>query len=407
VQQDQDFNFDRLKLVGDRAVPFLIRALQDPRTATMTFGKGAPPLGPQSPFERICKLLEPMGPPAAAPALASYMSHQDEHFRMQAARALGNIGTVDCIQPMLKALADDNDYVRSLGMMGIEWSMKAKRCDKAFLAALFPAIAKLLNRPDSTVSGRPPALLLAIDANRALPILFSKEYFTVDNEEVRYIIRALNQAGQKIPHDRLLPLLKELKPLSDEYPHDYEYAAALIAYAHNPDSSAEQTFRAELHSPNEKVQEAAAQALGILNGVTDPGKVVFDTLNKKGFDGLSKPQKFYYGVCVYDGEVNNGGHAQYFVNSSGDFWKTALGGLQAIGAAERAKILQEAIHLFGPAGPSEDNDTRHEQLARFSRRQDKLLERLDDRYYSCEENVNVLLSLYTIDHKDDFTNAQK
>jgi hypothetical protein len=292
-------------------------------------------------------------------------------------------------------------------MMGIEWSMKAKRCDKAFLAALFPAIAKLLNRPDSTVIGLPPALLLAIDANRALPILFSKEYFTIDNKQVQYIIRALNQAGQKIPHDRLMPLLKELQPLSDEYPHDYEYGEALIAYAHNPDGSAEQTFRAALHSPNEKVQEAAAQAFGILSGITDLGKVVFDTLDKEGFDGLSEPQKFYYGVSVYDGEVNNGGHAQYFYNSSGDFWKTALAGLHAIGAAERAKILQKVIHLFGPAGPSEDRDTRHQQLARFSNRQVKTLDALDDRYYSCEENVDVLISLYAIDHKDDFTNAQK
>ncbi len=176
-----------------------------------------------------------------------------------------------------------------------------------------------------------------------------------------------------------------------------------MAYAHNPDSSAEEVFRTELKSSNEKVQEAAAEALAVLSGVTNAREVVFDALDNQGFDHLSGPQKNYYAVFIYDAEVNNGGHSQYFVNSSGDHWKSALEGLTAIGAKTRAKILHEATSLFGTGGPSKENDPRHRQLASFSNQQDKSLDALDSKYYSCDENIEALLAQYALKNKEHFT----
>ena len=239
VQEDEDFNLDRLRLVGIRAAPFLIEALENPRTATARFRNTDFGFTARSPFERICHLLALTAPPEAVRTVARYIDHKDDHFRKQAALTLGNIGTSECAEPMLKALADEQDFVRSYAMMGIEQGMEASRCTKDFLDTMFPALVRLLNRHDGSVSGRAPALLLAIDAVRALPILLSPEYFTVENRELNYIVRALNAAGQKIPHDKLLPLLKAIEPFADEYPHDYEYADALIAYAYNSDASAQ------------------------------------------------------------------------------------------------------------------------------------------------------------------------
>lgn len=403
VQQDEDFNFDRLKLVGVKAVPTLIEALENPKTASTQFGDGGHSLDAKSPFERIVDLLEPIGPPDAAAPLAKYIDHEDDHFRKQAAIALGNIGNSECVAPMLTALDDDDDYVRSYAMMGIERGIEGQRCTEDFLNAMIPALTKLLNRDDGSISGTAPELLLTIDTDRAMPILLSPEYFTIENKEVHYIIRALNAAGHKIPHDILLPFLKAVRPLIDKYPHDYDYAEALMAYAHNPDSSAEQVFRTELKSSNEKVQEAASEALAVLSGVTNAREVVFDALDNQGFDQLPGPQKHYYAVFIYDAEVNNGGHSQYFVNSSGDHWRSALEGLTAIGANARAKILHEATSLFGTAGPSVDNDPRHRQLARFSKQQDKSLDELDSRYYSCDENIDALLAQYALKNKEHFT----
>lgn len=406
VQKDGDFNFDRLKLVGAKAVPFLIQALENPNTATAQFGEGGHALDAQSPFERICDLLEAIGPASTACPLAKYMDHEDDHFRKHTALALGNIGTSECIEPMLKGLSDDDDYVRSYAMMGIQRGIEAKRCTKEFLDAMFPALTKLLNRDDSSISGTAPELLLVIETDRALPILLSPEYFTVENAQVHYIIRALNVAGHKIPHETLLPFLDAVKPLIDKYPHDYEYAEALAAYARNPDVSAEDLFRSELKSSNDKVQVAAAESLAVLSGVTNARDVVFDALDKSDFDSLAPPQKHYYAVLIYDAEVNNGGHAQYFVNSSGDHWKHAIEGLKAIDANGRAMILHKATALFGSNGPSENNHSRHQQLAAFSAQQDKSLDELDSRYYASEEHVDALLARYALHHKEHFTTTQ-
>jgi HEAT repeat protein len=404
VQKDEDFNLDRLRLVGAKAVPFLIKALDNQERASARFADGHA-FGTGSPFERIVDLLEPIGPADAARPLAKFMDHEDDHFREQSAFALGNIGTAECIVPMLKAL-DDDDYVRSYAMAGIQRGMEAKRCTPEFLDAMIPALTKLLNRDDESISGAAPELLLAIDKDRAMPILLSPEFFTIRNEEVHYIIRALNAAGHAIPHDTLLPFLKAVKPLINDYPHDYEYAEALLAYAKNPDAFAEQTFRTEMKSPNEKVQKAAAEALAILSGVTDARDVVVDALNRGGFDQLSLPQRHYYAVFRYNSQVNNGGHAQYFVNSSGDHCKSAIEGLEAMGAEQRAKILREAASLFGAAGPSTDGDRRQRQLAAFSEQQDKSLNELDKRYYSCSENIEVLLAQYALLNKQHFISKE-
>ena len=157
------------------------------------------------------------------------------------------------------------------------------------------------------------------------------------------------------------------------------------------------------NSRNEEVAEAAADGLAILSGVTNPRAFVFERLEAHGFDGLTDPQQKYFAVAIYDGEVNNGGHTQYVFNSSGDLCETALSGLRAIGASKRAEMLSEALELFGRKGASNDTGERHEQLAAFSGRQDTKLDALNSRYYECEENIEVLLTNYAVEHKEDFS----
>ena len=350
----------------------------------------------------IIQLIPSREQPETVQSLAKRIDHHDKEIREEAALALGTIGSSECIEPMLKALADEDEYVRSRAMRGIDRGIEAEQCTKDFLDAMFPALTKLLNRPDGMVSGRAPKLLLIIDTDRAIPVLLSPEYFTSENREVHYILRALNQAGHKIPHDKLLPFLKVVKPLTDNYPHDYEYAEVLKAYAHNPDAAAEETFRAELESTNERIQEGAAEALAILNGIVNARDFVFDALDNPGFRSMSIPQKHYIAIDLYNAEVCNGGHAQYFFNSSGNDWKIALDGLRAVGANERAEILSEATALFGESGPSKNRFIRDRELSRFSEQQDETLEKLDDRYFACKENVYALLAQYTIEHKQHF-----
>ena len=77
--------------------------------------------------------------------------------------------------------------------------------------------------------------------------------------------------------------------------------------------------------------------------------------------------------------------------------------MKAIGSNERAKLLQQSTNLFGANGPSENNDVRHRELARFSKKKEKSLEELDDSYFSSEENVDALLAQYALQNKEHFS----
>lgn len=406
VEEDDDFNFDRLELVGEKAVPLLIDTLSEDRTRTTAFSMDGEDYIDGSPFERICDLLEPFGPPKAVPALLPYTTHANDYFRKTAAITLGNIGSKDCVVPITRLLDDDDGYVRSYAMMGIERGIEASRCTDQFLNGVFPSLAKLLNRDDGSVCGTAPRLLLAIDRESAIRVMLSDDYLSTSNEELHYILEAFNEVEYKIPHDKLLPLLASLEPVIGNYPHDYSFAAGLIAYSHNPDADTESYLAKRTDSKNELVAEAATEGVSIVFGVTDPSGFVFTLLDERGWDNLTKPQQHYYAVLIYNGEVNNGGHSQYFVNSSGDFHGTALEGLSAVGAKKRAAILADAVQLFGKTSPSIDSDKRHEQLARFSRGQDMQLDGLNSRYYDCDENVDVLLSSYALKNKEHFSRGK-
>ena len=404
VEKDDDFNFERLQLVGQRGVPLLIAALDEPRTATVDWGfSGAHGLAGDSPLERICNLLEPFAPHEAIGPLARFAQSPKESFRKAAARALGNIAATDCSAPLRKLLDDEDDYVRGNAMTGIEGAIEAKRGDPLFLEAIFPAVVKLLNRSDMGVGGEPPKLLLKIDVEKALPILLSPEYLTTSNGELYHLLDALNEGGFKVPQAQLGPLLSELKKKSiqpDSLGRDY--AAALRVYARNPDEATEQTLRTELTSPNDRIARAACEALAYLSGIENPLDAIQERMNESGFAGLTEPQQNYEAVFLYDAEVRNGGHLQYFANSSGNNWKSARRGLTAVGAAERARMLEEAIAVFGPGGPPEDREARQAIVARFSKSNDAAMEALDDRYYAGTENLEKLLSLYAIENKKHF-----
>lgn len=62
---------------------------------------------------------------------------------------------------------------------------------------------------------------------------------------------------------------------------------------------------------------------------------------------FSLEQRYVYAVMWYFMEVNNGGHHQFFFNSTGIVWKDALDGLRLFGATDVADNFQRVIDYFG------------------------------------------------------------
>lgn len=88
-------------------------------------------------------------------------------------------------------------------------------------------------------------------------------------------------------------------------------------------------------------------------------------------------------VTWYLFEVDNGGHQQFYGNSTGLLWRDAIKGFYRFGLPELAQIVEESAMRIGK--PSLDREEREKQLARMK----SDLSDLDDRLYVLEEKLNI------------------
>lgn len=116
---------------------------------------------------------------------------------------------------------------------------------------------------------------------------------------------------------------------------------------------------------------------------------------------FTNAQRKILALFWYDSEVCNGGHDQFFSNSTGIVWKDALEGMKMIGAVKYADNFQKAINMFGETVPY-DRDERNFIL-------DKLLEKEDfddfeqiDKFYYAEENIDQLMNDYVRNNASEF-----
>ena len=121
---------------------------------------------------------------------------------------------------------------------------------------------------------------------------------------------------------------------------------------------------------------------------------------EKDLAPFTMSQRYIYAINWYDAEVNNGGHYQFFNNSTGIVWEDALKGFEAIGATKNYIILKEAIDRMG-GRPSKDRIERQAQLNQFGYGYDDF-DDLDDAYYEISLNLNKLLCVYIEENAKDF-----
>jgi len=401
-------NYLGLLSSGHRAVPYLIRALADPRTQNAGLFNHDVHVANTSPFERICNLLAESAPPEAAGPLLRYMEHPDNYFRRVCARVLAKIGTAECVGPVKRALADNTDEVRDAALAGIRQGIDAQHRDPVFLNGIYPDVLSLLDRgPHEGL--HPASVLTAIDPASAARVLEMPRYFNLKNPELGEILTALDSERIAIPRPMVMGLLAELEPLAaQDEDRESQYAAALILYARNPDDKARERFMILIGSSSPTIASAGARGLEILAGIS-PARAVSRMYGLQGLAAMTKPQQYYHAVVDYQAKVHNGGHRQYFYNSSGDIHETAIEGLRAIGAAGKADILAGAAGAFGSQRPAAETPGRRSQMDHFGPAQERIFQAADERFFHSEEQggerLTVLLTLYALNHKSDFVAA--
>jgi hypothetical protein len=112
---------------------------------------------------------------------------------------------------------------------------------------------------------------------------------------------------------------------------------------------------------------------------------------------FSKPQKYVFAMFWYMCEVSNGGHHQFYYNSTGIVWEDALEGFGEAGFFELQEIVKESAKRLG-GNPSKDREERMKQLENLQPDFDDL----DDSFYELEEKIYDVLRDYIKKNRQAF-----
>lgn len=116
---------------------------------------------------------------------------------------------------------------------------------------------------------------------------------------------------------------------------------------------------------------------------------------------FSDAQRKMLALLWYDAEVNNGGHDQFFSNSTGVVWKDAIDGMRLIGATKYVENFQKAIDVFG-GSISFDRDERNEALDKLNKEESfDDFEELDSFYYD-EGDLLEFMNKYVKKNASEF-----
>lgn len=123
---------------------------------------------------------------------------------------------------------------------------------------------------------------------------------------------------------------------------------------------------------------------------------VYDEPN--GFAKLPHPERLYYLVNVFSGEVHNGGFDQFFTNSSGAHYADTVAALEEVGARQSLSLLLEAkAILFASNDVPVDRTARCEMMPTWEEAHPdydtahEALNSVDKRFYADPDNLGQTL----------------
>jgi len=328
------------------------------------------------------------------------LNEPSEQIRKDVALVLGSIGTPEIASPLRKAMADSDEYVRDYALIGLKRAIKSQRLNDECSHMLHGDIQKLL--VEGKNAGAAAGLLLHFNQERAVELFLSDAIFTPNHKSLHEALNALAEAKVAVPRERLLAIIAQLEAGDLKYPCNYALREALRLLGQRKSSEDQTLLRARMQHKDRKVAEGASAGLLASHSLENFRQRLWNIEGQPGLDLLTAPQRHCRAILILDAEVNNGGLSQYFVNSSGDHWRDALAGLNALGSKERASVLYEAVAKFGGTGPSEDRTARLSQLAKLVQDDEDVFETLEQRYYESTEVVEVMMTCYVLDHVDAF-----
>lgn len=123
-----------------------------------------------------------------------------------------------------------------------------------------------------------------------------------------------------------------------------------------------------------------------------------DLLGNTQYEDLSPVQQAAQLVLRYDGEIQNGGHLQYFENGRLFRASETVEALTALGATAQSAILKRAI-----AGWKSRSRTRIETVEEYvAEALTGEFDDLDMEYYDCVPDTHAYMQKYLSSHQNEF-----
>jgi Domain of unknown function (DUF4375) len=112
---------------------------------------------------------------------------------------------------------------------------------------------------------------------------------------------------------------------------------------------------------------------------------------------FSRNQRLVVAMEWYAAEVNNGGHDQFYSNSTGIVWEDAQKGFEEIGMPDVARIIEESAKRMG-GRPSFDRAERNRVMQQLKPKFDDL----DNQFYGLNGGYDAKVLNYVRAHAKDF-----
>jgi hypothetical protein len=365
---DSDFDIARraIEAGGVRMVPALLAAITDPRfrkpCGDAEQGGGGSLWERKEPLETVLDCLVPLAPEEAGPLVAPLVQDPSKAIRRQAARVIGAIGSDACVAPFAIACRDELHLATS-AMIGIQRGEKAKRFTPRFRAAAFEAIVPWVDLSRGYFGDYPARCLLVLDRTRAIELLTSSQYMVAGSTALRMILSSLREADVIVNEGQLLGLASALECMEMDNRNNSALAEVYRLLGRCNSADAEAALQRGAASSSADVREGVAKARLTREGIDCPFEFAGNRWDEGGWESLSAPQRHVMAVRILIDQVNNGGISQFLINSSGRRWREAIEGFKAMGCSRDAEMFQQVADMFGPAGPSVDDDTRHKKLS--------------------------------------------
>ena len=121
----------------------------------------------------------------------------------------------------------------------------------------------------------------------------------------------------------------------------------------------------------------------------------------KSAKNFTLEQRYLNAISWYFMEVNNGGHFQFFDNSTGIVWEDALNGLKEFGMEELVDNFKTVVDLFGGSIPFV-REERWDAMDKMGEDFEELLDKADNVVYDLYDYDYTFEMKYIKSHPEKF-----